>query len=49
MAADSRSELQLQRHDHEEDEHDQQDDASQRERPNLAQHVPDLSTAGPDA
>jgi hypothetical protein len=39
----------LQSHDYEENEHDQHDDASQRERPDLAPHGPDLPAAGPDA
>lgn len=42
-----RSELQCQGH--EDDEHDQNDDAPQRERPALPRHAPDLHLAGPDA
>lgn len=34
---------------HEDDEHDQNDDAPQRERPGLAPHALDLRPAGPDA
>ena len=39
----------LQSHDQEEDEHDQHDDAPQRELPDLAPHALDLPAAGPDA